>query len=113
MATTQPSVTAEEIEAATGWHLRPEGLCQGDRCIPLGSAVTDDGRVAISGLEARGFAVAHDDRRGLWAIGPQAGPTLASDELAPLILTGLDDEPVDVTTLVGPDRGVLLAFASW
>jgi hypothetical protein len=114
MVTTEPYVSADELDRSLGWHLRPEGLCQGDRCLPLpADAVTADGLVDVRALAARGFGLAHDEARGLWALGPQAGSTLASDELAPLPLTGLDGTAVDAAELLGPDRGVLLAFASW
>jgi hypothetical protein len=114
MVTTEPYVSPDELELSTGWHLRPEGLCQGDRCIPLpAQAVREDGFLDVRAIAERGFALAHDEERGLWAVGPQAGTTLGSDEIAPLTLTGMDGAPVDVVELLGPDRGVLLAFASW
>jgi len=115
MVVTEPLATADLLHASTGWHLRPEGLCQGDRCIPLpAEATTADGHVDLRVVAERaGFALVHDEVRSLWALGPQAGTTLASDELGPLTLTGLDGAPADVEVLLGPDRGVLLAFASW
>ena len=28
-------LSSEELEAATGWALEPQGLCQGDRCVRI------------------------------------------------------------------------------
>jgi hypothetical protein len=41
-----PRVTKSEFEAGTGWHLKPEGACQGDVCIPLSQPAGDPVDVA-------------------------------------------------------------------
>jgi len=30
------SLSAEDLEAATGWEIKPDGACKGDECVPLG-----------------------------------------------------------------------------
>ncbi len=32
-------ISSEDVEAVLGWELKPEGLCKGDVCIPLGDKV--------------------------------------------------------------------------
>ena len=78
-------VTPEELQARTGWEVRPEGACKGDRCVPLPGA--GGGRqldVAGAGGAARHGAGA---RRGARAVGARArsrgGRALASAELPP------------------------------
>jgi hypothetical protein len=110
----QPLASAEQLAAEVGWHLKPEGLCQGDVCIPLpADARADDGRLDVRALAAKGFPVLHDDERGLWAVGPRAGSPVTEGEVPDLVLTGLAGEPVHLVDVLGPDRCVLVAFASW
>ena len=53
-----PYLPSSEIERTLGWELKPEGLCKGDACIPLGDKVhtTTDGThklVQIANLVGR------------------------------------------------------------
>ena len=67
-----------ELEAATGWHLEPEGLCRGDACVPLpadGSWSDESGRVDLAAFARReGRLVVRDDEAGVWAFGPAGTP---------------------------------------
>ncbi len=46
-------VTQTGLETATGWSTKAEGFCLGDRCVPAGVAVEDDGRVNLAAFAAR------------------------------------------------------------
>lgn len=60
----------------TGWHLKPEGLCKGEVCVPLAGAATDfvDGdEVCASGLwKEFQRPVLHDSERETWMLGEAA-----------------------------------------
>lgn len=61
-------VPVGDFERSTGWTLKPEGACRGPMCVPLRSAgATLDARVLSERL---GMPLLHDERRGLWALGP-------------------------------------------
>jgi len=67
----------ELLEEATGWNLKPEGLCKGDVCIPLDPAAhgsfLDGEQVNASGLwAALDRPVAHDRSRSTWVLGEGA-----------------------------------------
>lgn len=74
----------EKLEAATGWTLKPEGLCRGDACVPLprdGSWLDEDGRVDLTAFAERFDRPAVRDReRAIWAFGDSAASRRQSAE---------------------------------
>lgn len=67
----------DALAEATGWTLRPEGLCQGDQCIPIRDALRDryveGDSVEAAGLwRALGRPVVADDERTTWVLGESA-----------------------------------------
>lgn len=110
-------VPLAELEAATGWELRSEGLCRGDTCVPVrdaGALVADGGvDVRVFGA-ALGRPVALDAERGVAVLGEPAdavaGP--ASLEAPPFTLPDLDGVPVSLSDFAGRKR-LLVAWASW
>jgi glutathione peroxidase-family protein len=65
-----------ELEAATGWTLKPEGLCRGHECVPLpadGSWTDEQGRVDLAAF-ARRFdrPIVCDLDHAIWAFGESA-----------------------------------------
>jgi hypothetical protein len=103
-------LTTGELLAATGWELKPEGLCRDDRCVPLGDAAPDD----ASSVAARlGMPLVHDEANGLWAVGPESGGRmLASTRLPEITLPDLDGNPFSLSSLLG-QKVLLVAWASW
>jgi hypothetical protein len=67
-----------DLTAATGWENKPQGLCHGDRCVPLPpdrrtAFVAADGRVNVAAFARYLNApVVHDDVAGVWLIGTPA-----------------------------------------
>ena len=117
MLATSLEVETGVFEAASGWHLRPEGACQGDVCVPLPDGVrsADGSRLQLDKLADRlGAALVHDDRRGLYAVGPATvtGRALTSAEAPELELPDLDGNVFRLSSLHG-QKVLLVAWASW
>ena len=103
------TIDPAELARRTGWELKPEGACKGDRCVPLGT-----GRVSAELLADRlGMGLARDERRGLMALGPDAdGPALACAELPDITLPDRLGKPFSLRSLRG-SKVFLLVWASW
>ena len=108
---TAPLVPAEEFARVTGWVAKPQGLCLEDRCVPFPVV---DGRVDIRGFADRlGMGVAHDDASGWWAIGPESGPRVLPNEVAPdFELPDVAGRPFRLSSTRG-QKVFLHAWASW
>ena len=104
---------AAALEAATGWELKPEGLCRGHVCVPLRDGVDPADLASVAALLRRPLAVELD--AGVVAIGDAAEDR--SDAM-----TTLDAPPFELAAVRGgtvsldeyADRKrLLLAWASW
>lgn len=87
-------IPLDDLERATGWTAKPEGLCRGETCVPVPADRTADWldgaarRLDFAAFAAHlGHAAARDAERGVWAFGPPAtgaavsgsGPVMAPD----------------------------------
>ena len=101
-----------DLERRTGWQIKPEGACKGDRCVPL-PAMTEhriDARVLSDRL---GMPLVHDESSGLWCLGPEAGGRALSDVRAPdLTLPDIHGQEFHLHSLHGR-KVLLVAWASW
>ena len=109
---TSLEISADELEARTGWAIRPEGACKADRCVPLPERGGD--RVDVEVLAERlGMALVHDEAHGLWALGPESGGrALMSAELPEITLPDRHGNPFSLSALHGK-KVLLVAWASW
>jgi hypothetical protein len=108
----QLEISPDELEERTGWQLRPEGACKGDRCVPLPSSPSGKLDAAVL-AERLGMALLHDREHGLWALGPESsGHALPSAEMPSLTLPDRDGNPFSLNSLRG-SKVLLLAWASW
>jgi hypothetical protein len=111
-------VAADDFEAATGWRLKPEGLCRGDVCVPVRAHpdVVVDGRIdagKVAALLNRSVVV--DARAGVVAYGPSAGAVaeqLGDGHAPDFTLTQLDGTPFTLSA-IGRKKKVLVTWASW
>ncbi len=67
-------LSSADCAAATGWELKPEGMCQGDVCIPIPNNQADnfvkDDTVNIAAFWAHmGRPVLHDKEGATWMLG--------------------------------------------
>ena len=97
-----------ELEQRTGWTIRPQGACRGDRCVPLPSPF--DARALAARL---GMALVHDEPSGLWALGPeQNGRALSNAELPDIVLPDVHGKDFELRSLRGT-KVFMIAWASW
>ena len=107
-----PTVSAREFHARTGWEVKPEGACLGDRCIPLPGLPLDPidlPRVA----ERLQMPLVHDESAGLWALGPESGGHALASAVAPdFTLPDWRGSAFTLSSLRGT-KALLVAWASW
>jgi len=108
---------AAELAAATGWELKPEGLCRGAVCVPVRDR--DDLADRAISIEAFGLAlnrpVVVDEAAGVAAIGAdpvEVGAALRARVAADFTLPTLDGAPFTFSSL-GRRKKLLVAWASW
>jgi hypothetical protein len=108
-------VEADEFDRRTGWHIKPEGACKAEVCVPLPDSVhTAGGGLDVTVLADRlGMALVGAD--AVWALGPETavtGRALTTAVAADLVWPDLEDEPFQLASLRG-QKVVLVAWASW
>jgi hypothetical protein len=110
-----------DLTASTGWEHKRQGLCLGDRCVPIpatrrGEFVSADGRFNLSAF-ARYLEqpVVRDDAAGVWVFGESAalrGQALRSLEAPDFRLPDLDGNLHALSDYRGK-KVLLLSWASW
>jgi hypothetical protein len=115
-------VEPDALARATGWALKPEGLCRNDVCVPVRDrdalvVETDDGAridVAAFATALHRLAVIDVDE-GVVALGAPAAERaslLAAGRAPDFELPDLDGGSLRLTS-VGRKKKLLLAWASW
>ena len=115
---------ASDLPTASGWEIKPEGVCRDEVCIPLtaeraADMLRGDGPDAWFDLASfaryLGQPIAHDDSNGVWYFGPPSTEDRAS-------LLALDAPDFTLPDLAGNElslsayRGkkvLLLLWSSW
>ena len=106
------------VKDALGWELKPEGLCRGDVCVPVGKA---DGLQSDAGIDLEiladklGRPLALDAPAGAAALGSSAGDLsakLASLEAPDFQLPDLSGKQHSLSEHRGK-KVLLIAYASW
>jgi hypothetical protein len=112
----QPVVDPAELEARTGWAVKPQGACKGEVCVPLPGVAGDDGRLDAAALADRlGMPLVHDDEHSLWVLGPETaitGRALTTAHAPELTLPDVNGNPFSLSSLRG-QKVLLVAWASW
>ena len=102
------TITREQFAAGTGWEIKPEGACKGDVCVPLGQAGEFD---VIATAQRLRMALVHDEKAGLWALGPESlgDRALVTAQAPELVLDDIDGNEFRLSSL----RGQKVAVVSW
>lgn len=105
-------VTASELASETGWHVRAEGLCRDDVCVPF--TASDPTAIDLASVaRALGRPLVSDDAHGLYALGAEQGTHALISAVAPdLVLPDVTGRPFALRSLLGR-KVVLVAWASW
>lgn len=105
-----------DAERATGWTLKPEGMCRDELCVPLPAALHRDGRIDAAGFwRYLGNPVAQDRAGETWVLG--AGSDARQSALAGLAapdfeLPDLDEKLHRLSDYRG-QKVLLVTWASW
>ncbi len=113
-------LNAGDAERATGWSLKPEGLCRGEVCIPVprdgGDEFVDGSRVNLSAFADRmGSPCVGSDAGDVWFMGEGAATrneamrSLAAPEFT---LPDFDGKPHSLSDFRRM-RVLLITWASW
>jgi hypothetical protein len=104
------ALTPEALLEATGWELKPQGLCRGDVCVP--GSFDDLTLTTVAAALRRPLAVELIDGGAVAVLGEPAGSTVHAGEVAePLTLPDVDGAPVQVT---GTGRKTaVVAWSTW
>jgi hypothetical protein len=110
----------DELERATGWSWKPQGLCRDETCVPIPRAserpLVDGDRIDAAGLwRYAGWPVVHDRSGDLWVLGEGAArraDALTSLQAPDFELPDLDGRPHRLSDLRGR-RVFLVSWASW
>jgi len=109
-------LSAEDAARATGWTLKPEGMCRDEFCVPLPATSARDGRVdAAAFWQLLGRPVVHDAANDTWVLGAgadQRNSAMAGLTAPDFTLPDVAGVPHTLSALRG--RKVFLStWASW
>lgn len=113
-------INAQDSKVATGWSMKPEGLCRGDLCVPVppssSAGYVMDDTINIAAFWRRmGRPIVHDAAGDVWVLGTSTAErraSLRSLEAPDFALPDLNGK----TRTLSEQRGkkvLLVAWASW
>jgi len=111
-------VSADDFARATGWLLRPEGLCKGDVCVPVRDAAAMSNGSAIDVAEfarVTGRNVVIDASRNVVAMGEQASSRAAAMttlDAPDFTLPDINGKMVSLSDFANRKK-LILAWSSW
>lgn len=113
-------IDAGTLEAATGWSLKPEGICRDEVCVPLppgreAELVQGRGVDVAAVWRHMGRPIAHDDGAAVWALGERAADratALRSLEAPDFTLPDVAGRPHSLSDYRGK-KVLLVSWASW
>ncbi len=105
-------INSAELAARTGWHIKPEGACKEEMCVPLPQMPADGVDVRIL-AECLNMPLLHDEKHHVWSLGPESGGRVLNSAVAPeIVLPDLNGQPFALRSLRG-QKVLVVAWASW
>ena len=111
-------VSADDFAHATGWSLKPEGLCKGEICVPVRDTAAMSNGAAIDLAEfarVTGRDMVIDASRNVVAIGEQASSraaAMATLDAPNFILPDINGNLVSLSDFANRKK-LILAWSSW
>jgi AhpC/TSA family protein len=113
-------LSVDDLTRATGWELKPQGACLGDRCVPVPAGrEAEFVRPSLFNLSALarhlGEPFVHDQRHSVWSFSDapdEVKSRLESIEAPDFTLPDLDGKPHSLSDYRGK-KVLLMSWASW
>jgi len=111
-------VSADDFARATGWSLKPEGLCKGEICVPVRDTAAMSNGVAIDLAEfvrVTGRNMVIDASRNVVAMGEQASSraaAMATLDAPNFTLPDINGNLVSLSDFANRKK-LILAWSSW
>ncbi len=109
-------MSPKDAEKATGWTLKPEGMCRADACVPLPASALRPNEVDVAAFwQKLGGPVIASEQKDVWALGAPADERNAALEgldAPDFTLPDLDGTPRSLSQLRGK-KVFLATWASW
>ena len=108
-------IPENELEATTGWHLEPRGVCRGESCVPApsGAGWSRDGHFNLSAFATHlGRQSARDEDAGVWSFGPPTGHTFEGNRAPDFELPDFSGKVHSLSQYRGR-KVLLITWASW
>lgn len=112
------AVDAAQLATATGWVIKPDGLCRGEVCVPLRAMPVDAGNGLVDlqkWATVLGYALAVDHDPLVVALAPSAhsdSPLAVGSKAPDVSLPDVDGNTHSLSDFAGRKR-VLVTWASW
>ena len=109
-------MSPKDAETATGWTLKPEGMCRAEACVPLPASALKPNEVDVAAFWRKlGGPVVASDRKDVWALGAPAderNQVLEGLQAPDFTLPDIDGKPRRLSELRGK-KVFLATWASW
>ena len=109
-------MSPKDAEKATGWTLKPEGMCRADACVPLPASALKPNEVDVAAFWKKlGGPVIASEERDAWALGAPAderNTALEGLSASDFTLPDVNGVPRTLSQLRGK-KVFLATWASW
>jgi hypothetical protein len=113
-------LSSADFTGATGWELKPQGACLGDRCVPIPAGRESEfvrpGSFNISALARHlGQPIVRDEQHALWSFSEapdEIGNRLLSLDAPDFTLPDLEGKLHSLSDYRG-SKVMLMSWASW